>query len=515
MTRSTLEKMHPLKRLFWPIMRSEYSKFIPMLVIYSLIVFNYSLLKTTKDALIVTAKHSGAATIPFIKVWAILPMALLSTYIFTRLSNKYSKDKVFTIMMSGFLGFFFLFGFFLYPNQDLLHPHALADRLQEYLPKGCLGLVAVFRNWTFTLFYVLSELWGTMMMSVLFWGFANQVTSVKEAGRFYSILSIGANVSTIIAGQAGIFFCGTFLHEALNIQVDRWTFSLMSIISVILVTGILTLLMYKWLCRTIAAHAAKDNMATKRKKFKGPKMGIRENFAYLTKSKYLICIALLVLGFNIALTLIEVVWKDQVHQLYPYAADYGTYMGNIISYIGILSTIIGIFVCGQVVRRWGWTASAYVTPITLLVSAIFFFFFYLGKSTPTALGIAGALGTSPLVLTTFLGSFQNCLSRASKFTFFDVTKEMAFIPLGDECKQKGKAAIDGIGSRLGKSGASVIHQALLMLFGTVSMSAPYVGVIIILIFIGWLFAVKTLGPLFSHTSKEKSDTDDALTPQNA
>jgi AAA family ATP:ADP antiporter len=496
---NVFKNMHPLKRLFWPILRSEYSKFLPMLIIYSLVVFNYSLLKTIKDALIVTAKDSGAATIPFIKVWAILPMALLITLIYTRLSNRYDRVKVFTIIMSGFLFFFFLFAFILYPNQDYLHPNALADRLQELLPKGCIGLIAVFRNWTFTLFYVLSELWGTMIMSILFWGFANEVTSVKEAGRFYAILGVGANIATIIAGQAGMFFCGKFLHSYLNIQTDRWTFSFITIISLIIVIGCFTLFLYRRLNRIIAPTM--EEAAASKKESK-PKMGLRKNFAYLAQSNYLICIALIVLFFNMALTLIEVVWKDQVHLLYPYAADYSSYMGSVMTYIGLFSTILSIFVCGQVVRKYGWTVSAYVTPLILLISAVFFFLFYLGRSSASALAFAGALGTSPLVIASFLGSFQNIFSRASKFTFFDVTKEMAFIPLSKESKEKGKAAIDGIGSRLGKSGASIIHQALLMIFGSVTMSAPFVGVIIIMIFIGWLMAVRTLGVLFNATSKE-------------
>ncbi|MCH9812303.1 NTP/NDP exchange transporter [bacterium] len=495
-----LDTMPTLKRLFWPILKKEYGKFVPMLLIYSLIVFNYSLLKTIKDALVVTAKNSGAATIPFIKLWAILPMALLSTLIFTRLANKYSKEKVFTIMMTGFLTFFFIFAFFLYPNQNTLHPNDLADRLQSYLPKGFTGLIAIFRNWTFTLFYVMSELWGTMIMSVLFWGFANEVTSVKEAGRFYSILSVGANLSTIVAGQAGVFFCSTFLHSYLNVAIDRWSFSLMVSVCIVIVTGILTLLMYRRLNHTLVDPENTDTIAAK-KKPKAKKMGLRENFAYLARSKYLICIALLVLSFNGALTLIEIVWKDQAHQLYPYGADYSAYMANVMSFIGILSTILSIFVCGQVVRKFGWTVSAYVTPVILLISASLFFFFYLGKSTPFALSIAGAFGSSPLAIITLLGSVQNVFSRASKFTFFDVTKEMAFIPLSKECKQKGKSAIDGVGSRLGKSGASLIHQSLLLFFGTVTISAPYVGCIIILIFLGWLVAVRALGKLYSTASK--------------
>ncbi|MCH9621825.1 MAG: ADP,ATP carrier protein 1 [Chlamydiia bacterium] len=506
-----LKSMHPLKRLFWPIMRSERSKFLPMLLIYSFIVFNYSLLKTIKDALIVTAKHSGAETIPFIKLWAILPMALVSTMIFTRLANKYTKEKVFTIMMVGFLSFFAIFAFILYPNQELLHFNTFADKMQAILPAGCKGLIAVFRNWTFTLFYVMCELWGTMIMSVLFWSFANEVTSVKEAGRFYAILGVGANIATIIAGQAGMFFCGKYLHSFFHPSMDRWSFSLMLITLVILGIGCFILVLYKWLANTITSP---DECIASKKKEK-PKMGLRKNFAYLAKSNYLIFIALIVLCFNIALTLIEVVWKDQVRMLCPYPADYGSYMGSVMTYIGILSTILSIFVCGQVIRRFGWTVSAYITPVILFISGVLFFIFYLGRTSDTALWIAGSIGTSPLMITTFLGSFQNCFSRASKFTFFDVTKEMAFIPLSSESKLKGKAAIDGVGSRLGKSGASLIHEALLMIFGTVAASVSYVGAILAIIFLFWVFAVRSLGKLFNQTSKQGNETSESPIPQKA
>ena len=54
---NVFKNMHPLKRLCWPILRSEHSKFLPMLIIYSLVVFNYSLLKTIKDALIVKRSY--------------------------------------------------------------------------------------------------------------------------------------------------------------------------------------------------------------------------------------------------------------------------------------------------------------------------------------------------------------------------------------------------------------------------------------------------------------------------
>ena len=148
---------------------------------FFLISFNYNALRACKDSLVVTAPHSGAEAIPFIKVWAILPGALLLTYLFTRLRNRFSREKVFYVMMCIFLGFFLLFTFVLFPLQEHIHPSHFADKMQAIFPKGFSGLIAVFRNWTFTLFYVMSELWGTAILSVLFWGFANEVSRVDEA----------------------------------------------------------------------------------------------------------------------------------------------------------------------------------------------------------------------------------------------------------------------------------------------------------------------------------------------
>ncbi len=505
MTTTTTEgfEFGRLRKLFWPIHRIEIKKFLPMFLIYSLIVFNYSLLRAAKDSLLITAPQSGAMVIPYIKVWAILPMAFLSTLIFTRLSNKYNREKVFYIMMSSFIAFFFLFGFVLYPLQDYLHPHALADKLQAILPTGMQGLVAIFRNWTFSLFYIMSELWGTIIMHVLFWGFANEVTSVKEAKRFYSILGVGANLATICAGFIGILLSSEFLFSKVLFGTDRWGQSLMSINAVIVLIGLVILVLYRWLTHTTYQKEIVESQPMGHHEPNPIKMGMRKNFSYLAKSKYLICIAVIVLTYNLSLNLVEVVWKDQVHHLCPYGPDYNVYMDKVLIYIGIASSFFGFFFCGQVIRRFGWTVAAYVTPIILFVSGMLFFITLLWKDHSLIESVGIFFGCSPLALCVFLGAIQNIFSRASKFTFFDVTKEIAFIPLSAESKLKGKAAIDGVGSRLGKSGGSMFHQALLMFFGTIAMSTPFVAIVLALIFGGWLWAVRSLGFQFGELSPEQ------------
>lgn len=464
-----------------------------MFLIFFLICFNYSILRAAKDSLIVTAPQSGAEALPFLKVWAILPAALFFTFIFTRLSNWLSRERVYYTLMSIFLGFFFIFTLFLYPYRETLHPHELADKLQAALPQGFSGMIAIFRNWTYTLFYIMSEMWSTMIMTVLFWGFANEVTSVRDAKRYYAILGLGANLATILSGRLSSVISSHQYNANLPFGSDGWGQALFMLNGVIILAGLLSMGLFKWLqVKGLGYGSIKRSKADEHKKIE---MGIRRNFKYLAKSKYLICIAVVVLMFNISLTLIEVVWKDQVKQLYPNPNDFNTYMCNVMTWIGVVATA-GAFVSGSIMRRFSWTFSALIPPVVFLVTGVGFFSFFLFQNTTLA-SLALLIGSTPLAVGVFFGSLQNILARASKYTLFDATKELSFIPLSKESRMKGKAAIDGFGSRLGKSGASVIHQGLIMAFGTISLSAPFVGGILVLVIGGWVAATRLLGREFN------------------
>lgn len=486
------------RSFFWPIHRFELKKFLPMFFMFFLISFNYNALRACKDSLIVTAPHSGAEAIPFIKVWAILPGALLLTYIFTRLANRHGREKVFYIMMSIFLSFFFLFTFVLFPAQEYIHPHGLADKLQAILPKGFSGLIAMFRNWTFTLFYMMSELWGTAILSVLFWGFANEVTKVGEAKRFYGLLAIGANIAGTFSGQASVFLSGMKYIPWIPFGKCSWDQSLLFLNCLVIFCGLLIMGIFRWLNRNVihiseAAHPPAEKI----------KMSMRANFAYLAKSKYLICISLIVLTYNIAMNLIEVVWKNQIKELYPNPSEYNIYMGEVMTIMGIIATVTA-FLSVYAIRRFSWTFNAMIPAMITLVTGGAFFIFVLFPDSGLN-WFAAAIGSTPLMLSVALGGYQNCFSRATKYTVFDATKEIAFIPLSNESKLKGKAAIDGVGSRLGKSGGSIIHQSLLFTFATVAASTPYVAAIFLIVALVWIGSVVSLGKQFDQLTQQKPE----------
>lgn len=501
-----------LRSFLWPIHKREFKKFFPLLIIFALICLNYSILKAAKDTLVITAQGSGAEAIPFIKVWVILPMALLVTYLFTRLFNRYSQEKLFYIMIGGFLAFFVLFAFVLYPLRDIIHPHTASDRLQAILPQGFQGMISIFRNWSYTLFYVMSELWGTAIMAVLFWGFTNEITTVKEAKRYYGILGVGANIAAIFSGQITIMLSTQAFNCSSIFGPDRWGQSLGLVTSVVVAAGLLTMGIFRWYhVRVINRDPnMKEIQNNQVKQKKGMKFGMRKNFAYLAKSKYLILIAILVVGFNVAINMVEIIWKDQIKQLYPNPNEFNAYMGKVLTAIGSVSVFVSLFLCSNLIRRLGWTFSALVTPVALLITGAFFFSFILFKESSILTGWSAALGLTPLALGVLFGTIQNVFSRACKYTLFDTTKEIAFIPLSPESKLKGKAAIDGVGSRLGKSGGSIIHGGLLMLFGSISVSTPYVGLILLAVVIGWIGAVQSLGRRFNRlaTQDQKLDIED-------
>jgi ATP:ADP antiporter, AAA family len=476
-----------IRACFWPVYRHELRKLLPMMLIMFLICFNYTILRNVKDAVVVTAKSSGAEVIPFIKVWVLLPMAVLATLIFTKISSRFSQEKVFYITITSFLVFFALFTFVLFPLQNILHPHQTADYLESQLPPGFKGLIAMFRNWTFTFFYVFCELWSTMVLSVLFWGFANEVTKITEARRFYSMLGVIASFSGIVAGVAANLLTNN----------QNWDKTLEILMMTVIIFGCLTMVAFRWMNKNVLnapefheLHQTRSNQLLPKKR-----LSIRESIDYLLNSKYLICIALIVVCYNLFINVVEIVWKDQLRQLYPETVDYSRFMNYMTSAVGIIATTTSLFMA-QLIARFGWTRTALITPVIMLLTSVGFFSFMLFRDDLSG-PVNYFIGTTPLAIAVFFGAAQVCMSKACKYSVFDSTKEMAFIPLSHESKLRGKAAIDGVGSRIGKSGGSIIHQGLLMLFGTVAASAPYVAAILLFVIFCWGYAVRSLGKQFA------------------
>ena len=215
-------------------------------------------------------------------------------------------------------------------------------------------------------------------------------------------------------------------------------------------------------------------------------------------------ITLLVVIYNIVYNLTDVLWTDQVRQRFPDANDFNAYSNKVMSITGIFATLSGFMLSGNVIRRYGWTLTALITPIIWLLTSIGFLGCLVFSGNVTFGEVMYGIFQVPVAnLALMFGSAQICLGRASKYTVFDETKEIAFIPLSKENQRKGKAVVDGIASRFGKSGGSTV-LILLLTCGDLATLIPYIAGIYLVAITLWIIAVKGLGKMVKEVDKESS-----------
>jgi AAA family ATP:ADP antiporter len=486
------------RRRLWPFHRSEFKKLFPLILIKFLISINYCILTNIKDTVTVTSSGSGAEVIAVLKGWVVLPAAMLIAFVYSKLSNILNKKKLFYTMMSGFLVVIFFYGFILYPNSEIFSPTDSSNWLISQLGSKYAHWVAVYRNWIHSLLFITAELWGSVVILVMFWGFANDVTSVDEAKRSYNIYIAAGDLAAFSIGPIVCFFMKHFAKYSFTIATQ-------SLLALVLFVGLLVMAIFWWMNK----YALTDKNFSNPMDYKGTpkrtkeKLSLSQGFKHLIKSKYLLGIAILVVGYGLSISLIEVTWKASVNRLYPNPIDFQTFTSKSTSCVGLFAFLTSVFLGSNIIRKFGWHFSAQLTPILVGATGVMFFIFVLNQNIVSP--IAALFGVTPLAAVVLFGAFQNVISKVAKYSFFDPTKEMAYIPLDNEAKLKGKAAIDVVGSRLGKSGSAWIQIALIDLIGTGSIfSITHILLpIVSFVIISWILSVKSLSKQFEEKHQKQ------------
>lgn len=484
------------RRILWPIHQHEWRKFLPMFSIFFFLSLSYNLLKNAKDTVMITSSASGAQVIPFIKLWIMFPAAVFFAFLFAQISKRYTREKTFYLMLGIFWIFFALFLWLIYPYQAYLTPTSTTLFLHRTLPHGWSGFIDMIEHWPLTLFYVMSELWGSVIVIVAFWGFANEVTPIHEAKRFYAIFSVGSNLSGFVAAQASLGWAGASVWH--YDYLPSWHQILQWQLTTVLLSALCAAALFYYLNTSILEPIVekKEDKAHQKKKFS-------QGLSYLLQSPYLLSIAFIVMAFGFTLTSVEVLWKNQIAMLHPDPRAYSIYTSKVTRFISILSTVLGLLITNNVIRLFGWTVCGLITPILMFVASGGFFLFLIWPHWFG--GWTEYLGYSPLQLSVFFGSMHNVISRGAKYTIFDATKEMAFIPLTRRQRLEGKAAIDGIVAKLGKSSASGL-QAILITFldGLGGATAPSIAAICMITIVGWMGSISYIGLTFKKLERHSS-----------
>ena len=491
----------------WPIYRSELPKFLCITLLMFCILGIQNLIRAMKDSVINTM--IGTETISFLKFWGVLPAAFLMTVLYIKLVNILKGENIFYLILSVFLSFFIIFAFYLFPNYEQLHlAPETANALVARFP-NLKWFILLLSNWSFSLFYVIAEIWPNAMFALLFWQFVNKVTSVEESKRFYPLFSL--------LGQTGLYLSGTFLinlphinayyTELFGLTSSVSVISIQIVISVVTILGGVGLFAFWLLNNKILDGSTTANLQFKVKK---KQMGLKESIQMVCKSRYIRLITILLICYGLAINLVEAPWKAEASKIYKTPTEFAAFIGSYLSYTGIL-TISFVLLGSNIVRKLGWLPAAIITPVMVLVTGLGFFIISNFDPVATFMMLSFSLN-DPIILAVIIGAIQGILSKSSKYTLFDSTKEMSYVPLNEQLQTKGKAAADMIGTKLGKSTSALFQSMIFVIIPTATYSSIsiYLMCIFIITCLIWLWAVIELNKEYkiacSKSSGEKGGT---------
>ncbi len=497
MTTTQPKEFSKLRAFFWPIHRHELKKFVPMSFLMFFILFVYTLVRDLKDAFLQYRSHiafglKGTPLISALKFWYVFPCAILAVMLFTWLIDKFGSEKTFYIIITFFITFFAIFGLFIYPNLDvLIIPAEQIANILSYCPIPTHTFLTCIFNWPITLFYVFSEIWGTMAISSLFWQFANATTMRNEVKRFFGLFPIIGNIGSYVAAEA--------IEKASKNLNDR---NILFLMLCACLSGVLALVMYtlinKWVLTDVRCF---DPSQIKRKK-KKEKVSIMEGFKILFTNSYMGLVAMLVVGYGMAINFSEVVLKDQMRTLCTTQGEYMHMYSSMSKMISLLTIFVTIF-ASNILRRCKWKTAALVTPAIFLIAGSIFF----GISLYNKYISSQLFGFSALAIAVWAGIVQDAMAKSVKYTLFDTTKSMAYIPLDEDAKTKGQAAVEVVGGRAGKAGASFIQQFMYAFSPDVMNNVIAIVAIFAASVIGWIVSVFRLSGKYEAAVAEQNEPE--------
>ena len=184
---------------------------IPFLLMFWVIFclsLNFTILRSVRNTLAVVDLGNGSQMIPFFELFGALPAAILTTWVLTKLMNRFSLRSVFLITLMGFLTFFLLFACLIYPFFIEWQKKALdSATFSPSLVKGCGTAFSM-------LFYCLAELWKPALINILFWGLINNHVTIGNAKNLYAFL--------LFRGKLWSSFCRSYLENMqLRVKLDN------------------------------------------------------------------------------------------------------------------------------------------------------------------------------------------------------------------------------------------------------------------------------------------------------
>lgn len=480
----------------FPVKKSELPRFASITALLFCILFVQNIAKALKDSIITTLVATEVSSI--LKVWCVLPLAIFISIAYVKLIKHVKTEYIFYGVVAFFISFFLIFAFVLFPSRDANQIRQTLAHLTLQWPHLKWFLV-IMKNWDCALLYVIIEMWSNVVFALMFWQFVNSVTSVSESKRFYLLFSL--------LGQTGIFICGVLLENLtniaslitnlLNLSSNRTVLCVQIILSIMSAVGFLSMGLF-WLLNHVIID---KQLLIKASLVIEPKLKLSDSLRLVMRSRYIRLIGLLLISYGTAISTIESMWREQIKTLYNVPELNMMFTGFVLKFNGI-ATLFCVLVGSQIIRKFGWKVGATIPLVCTMLSGLMFFTSTNFSAVESS--IAALLSIQPAMVALIAGTAQNIVTRSTKCTLFDATKEMLYVPLSPELKTQGKACTEVMGTKLGKSIGSVLQAVIFIMFPSATYHS--IGMYLMCVFaitcLVWYYAVSQLSREYDQAIRQ-------------
>lgn len=429
-------------------------------------LFVYTITRDTKDVMFVL--DCGAEYIPFVKTWINLPVSFLVVGVYQKMLKNMDFHQCYRILYMAMMVLSGVVGIGMYPARELM---ALQS---EHV---------LLTNWVVTLYYVLSPVYGSLIISVLFWSLANMYTNMKEAKRIYPLMGFVANIALIVAGITSQASCAYW-------GATNWNANIVTLCSCNLLVSGISLALHRYIETSFEPTSLPSSISEKTEE--KPK----NSFATLLREPFVLNMIVMTASYGLMVSLFENVWKHNIKLHFSQAVHYTELMATISFWKGVC-TMIFMCMSSFFLKRMSWLQMAMITPLCLFgIGAVFF------ATASSCTTYSGFVVMTGAVMVVFLKSL--------KYAFTDPCKEIAFIPTNDLIKTQGKATVDLVSSPIGKSGGSFIQQVMFLRY-PIQTCIPAIGALYMSVCLFWIRSIFKMNHILSQSPSQTSpSTEDSL-----
>ena len=450
------------------IKKGEEKQFFQMALLMFSMLLCQNIIRNIKDSWIVTI--IGAQSISFIKLWLEVPAGALFVFFYTKLCNKANLFWVFRWVILFFIAYFLLFLLVLMPNMQAMQmEQETVNSLVQSFPHAK-WFILLASQWIIVSFYVMGETLPIILFPILFWQIANNTSSIEQSQRFYPSLSFFGQSNLLALSFLIQYFRSD--NAVINFLIKympflNYTNNLMTKISCLILIVIflfcVCLLLHKLIDNDIR-NGANQNYYTPLK------LNIKDTLKLAFSSSYTLRIVCIVLCYSLTINLLEILALEKINLYYlSDTQDVMQFHAKVSGYIGAATLIFALF-GSHIIAISGWLFAASLTPIIILITGLTFFTGVIFEEHWAYKFKTFYQNKSFLALILVLYAIYAVLCKGVKYSLFDATKEMAYVPLSIELKTKGKAALETFSIKLAKIIGSSVQSIVFIIMPNATCS---------------------------------------------